>query len=328
MPNIAPKSGSWRGRLGSTEFPVEPGRYHLYVGWFCPFANRVLLARELKGLRELLPISVVRPFPKGEEGWRFPKDDNEYPGSTIDHLFGATYLHEVYFRSPPAYHEYKGKYSVPVLWDKKTNQIVNNESEDIMRQLNHAFDEYLPEGSFQREFGLRPEDLVAQIDEINEWLVPNFNTGVYKAGFAQTQEDYEKGCQVTFESLDKIEAILKSHGSPFLLGDRLSEVDIKVFATLARFDTAYVTHFKVNIGTVRHNYPITHRYLKNLYWNVKGFKEVTNFKHIKENYFKSHVDINPKSFVPLGPLPDIEEWTTEDEEWRTSWKGRVRLPGQ
>ena len=327
MPNTTPNSGSWRGEIGSAEFPAEPDRYHLYVGWFCPFAARALLARELKGLQDFLPISVVKPYPKGEEGWRFPKDDNEYPGSTVDHLFGSAYLHDVYFRSPPSYKGYQGKYSVPLLWDKKTSQAVNNESEDIMRHLNHAFDEYLPKDSPQREFDLRPDDLVAKIDEINQWLVPNFNSGVYKAGFAQTQEDYEKGCRGTFESLDKIEAILKSHDGPFMLGDRLTEVDIKAYATLIRFDTVYVTHFKVNIGTVRHNYPVTHRYLKNMYWKVKGFREVTDFKHIKENYFKSHMDVNPKSFVPLGPVPDIEEWTTEDEKWRESWRERVKLPG-
>ncbi|MCJ1226953.1 hypothetical protein MMC12_003608 [Toensbergia leucococca] len=314
MFNNPPAPSSWRNKLGSPEFPAEPDRYHLYVGLFCPFAHRVILTRQLKGLQEFLPMSIVKPYPKNDGGWRFPATDDEYPGSTVDHLFHSHFLNEIYFKSSP---NYQGRYSVPVLWDKKTNQIVNNESEDIMRMLNTAFNDFLSEESKKVHF--RPSDLRSQIDEIDAWLVPDLNLGVYKAGFAQAQEDYEKNARVVFKTLDRLESILKSHEGPYLLpGNNLTEIDLKLYATLVRFDAIYVQHFKLIIGTIRHNYPALNRYLKNLYWNVKGFKEVTNFKHIKENYSKSHKDINPKSITPLGPFPEMEPWTKEDEDWKRS----------
>ncbi|MCJ1360416.1 MAG: hypothetical protein MMC33_010421, partial [Icmadophila ericetorum] len=316
--NNPPTSGSWRGVLGSSEFPAENDRYHLYVGLFCPFAHRVLLTRELKGLQSFLPLTIVRPYPKP---WQIPKANDHsthYPGSTVDPIFGAGALSEVYFRSPPHYTEYTGKYSVPVLWDKKTNQIVNNESEDIMRMLNTAFNEFLPEGP-QRHLNFYPEIYREEIDDINSWLVPDLNGGVYRAGFAQTQEDYEKACKSVFATLDKLQSILASHDGFFILGGHFTELDLK--ATLIRFDTVYVTHFKCNIGTIRHDYPILNRYMKNIYWKVGGSKETTNFKHIKDNYFKSHGDINPKGFTPVGPIPDVEKWTEEDEKWRKGWVG-------
>ena len=308
-------AGPWRGVLGSNTFPAEPNRYHLYVGLFCPFAHRVLLAWQMKGLQDILLMSIVRPYPKGEEGWRFPKDDSEYPGSTVDHLFHSAFLREVYFKSPPSYGEYSGRYSVPVLWDKQTNQIVNNESEDIMRQLNSAFNDLLPEGP-TRSLNLYPEELKDDIDSINTWLPRDLNAGVYMAGFAPTQEGYEKGCRNLFATLDKLEALLKSHDAPYILNQHLTELDLKAYATLVRFDTIYVQHFKLNIGTIRHNFPCLHRYLKNLYWNVPGFKETTNFIHIKEGYSKCHGDINPKGITPIGPVPDVEFWTAEDEAWK------------
>ncbi|MCJ1378290.1 hypothetical protein MMC17_001387 [Xylographa soralifera] len=320
MANTNPNAGSWRHEIGSRDFPVDSDRYHLYVGLFCPFAHRVIITRQLKALQNFLPISIVKPYPKEDGGWRFAETDSEYEGSTADHLFHSAFLHNVYFRSPPVYSMYEGKYSVPVLWDKKTDQIVNNESVDIMRQLNTAFNSLLPKGSDERDLNFYPEHLHKQIDSINSWLLPDFCEGVYKAGFAPDQESYNKACKVVFASLDRLEELLKSHDGPFILKEQMTELDIKAYATLIRFDAIYVQHFKVNMGTIRHNYPFAHRYLKNLYWNVTGVKETTDFRHIKENYSKSHSDINPKAITPLGPVPDIEHWTEEDEAWRRSWK--------
>ena len=319
MVNTKPSAGSWRHVLGSKDFPAEPDRYHLYVSLFCPFAHRVFLTRKLKGLDEFLPMSIVRPYPKEGGGWRFPSSDSEYEGSTVDHLFHSEYLHDVYFKSPPFYDKYEGKYSVPVLWDKKTNQIVNNESEDIMRQLNTAFNHVLSESSSKRAFDFYPDGLQSDINSINSWLVPDLAEGVYKAGFAPDQELYDKACKTVFTTLDKLEQLLAGHNRPYILEDRMTELDIKAYTCLIRFDPVYVQHFKVNIGTIRHNYPSIHRYLKNLYWNVEGVKETTDFKHIKENYTKSHADINPKAITPLGPIPNIESWTEEDEAWRRTW---------
>ncbi|MCJ1315014.1 hypothetical protein MMC15_000328 [Xylographa vitiligo] len=156
MANTSPNADSWRHELGSRDFPVEFERYHLYVGLFCPFAHRVLLTRQLKGLQKFLPMSIVKPYPKEHGGWRFPETDTGYEGSTVDLLFHSAFLHDVYFRSPPAYSKYEGQYSVPVLWDKKTDQIVNNESEDIMRQLDAAFNDLLPKGSDERDLDIYP----------------------------------------------------------------------------------------------------------------------------------------------------------------------------
>ncbi|KAK3178381.1 hypothetical protein OEA41_000516 [Lepraria neglecta] len=313
MPNYPPSDGSWRHTLGSPSFPVEPDRYHLYVGLFCPFAHRVIVTRELKGLQEFLPMSIVKAYPKDDGGWRFPATDDEYPGSTVDHLFHSKFLHEVYFKSD---NEYKGKYSVPVLWDKKKNQIVNNESEDIIRMLNTAFDDYLPKDDPRRELNFYPPALKEKIDEINSWMMPGLNTGVYKAGFASTQEDYEKNARIVFETLDRLEKMLADHRHLYLLATpNPTEVDTKLYTTLVRFDVIYQQHFKLMTRSIRHGYPLLYRWLKNFYWNLEGVKETTNFKHIKENYSNSHLDINPKSITPLGPEPEVEPWTEQDDEW-------------
>ena len=313
-PSDASPSGSWRHTIPSTTFPASSNRYHLYVGLFCPFAHRVLVTRELKGLQHVLPLSIVKPYPKNDGGWRFPANDEEYPGSTVDHLFHSNFLSDLYFRSDA---NYKGKYSVPVLWDKETNQIVNNESEDIMRILNHAFDDFLPQDDPRRKLDFYPEDLRKQIDEINSWMMPDLNNGVYKAGFASTQEDYEKNCLIVFKTLDRLESVLSSHGHLYVLKTKQpTEIDIKLYTTLIRFDTIYQQHFKLMIRSIRHGYPHLHHWLKNFYWNLPGVTTTTNFKHIKENYSKSHVDINPKSITPLGPEPDVELWTEEDERWK------------
>jgi len=310
--NISPPDGSWHGVIQEgTAFEPKSGRYHLYVGLFCPFAHRAYLVRYLKGLTSLISVSIVKPYPKGDDkgwpGWCFPKDDQEYPGATTDKLFGSDYLHEVYFK---ANKEYKGRYSVPVLWDTEADTIVNNESHEIMHFLQTAFDPLLSEEYKSRNY--YPADLRPKIDEICEWMQQDLNTGVYKAGFATSQELYDKNLPAVFDSLNKLEKIISESGGPYILIDRLTEVDLRLYPTLIRFDTVYVQHFKCNLGTIRHDYPFLNNWMKNLYWNVPGFKETTNFKHIKEAYTKSHPDINPHAITPMGPVPDIEKGVEED----------------
>ena len=304
--HLAGSAESWHGKI-TTDGPFQPemNRYHLYIGLFCPFAHRANLVRHLYGLEDIIPISVVKPYPKGDEngwpGWHFPSSNLEYPNATVDHLFGSKYLHEVYFKADP---QYKGRYSVPLLWDKKTNTIVNNESAELLRWLPHAFHS-IPSG--KKELELYPEDLRAKIDEVTEWMQRDLNSGVYKAGFATTQEDYDKNVITVFAALNKLEKIIASNGGPFILGERMTELDIRAYASVVRFDTVYVQHFKCNLGTIRHDYPQINEWLKRLYWGVKGFRESTDFKHIKENYTKSHKDINPRGITPRGPWPDVED---------------------
>ena len=187
-----------------------------------------------------------------------------------------------------------------------------------MRQLNTAFNHLLPKGP-QRDLNFYPSDLKAEIDDINSWLVPDLGLGVYRAGFAPDQEAYSKACTTVFATLDKLQAILIDHDRPYILKNNISELDLKAYATLIRFNTIYAQHFKLNVGMIRHNYPYLHRYLKNMYFNVEGVKDTTNFKHIKENYVKSLPDINPKGIVPDGPIPNLEAWSELCEKWRATW---------
>ncbi|PTB72621.1 hypothetical protein M440DRAFT_1341622 [Trichoderma longibrachiatum ATCC 18648] len=300
---------SWHGVIQSgTGFPPEAGRYHLYVGLFCPFAHRVLLVRSLRGLDSVIDVSVVMPYPKGDDrgwpGWRFPASDDQYPGATVDKLFASDYLHKVYFKADP---EYKGRYSVPVLWDKKEGTIVNNESAELLRWLPTAFDDVLPREGAAAQLDLYPIHLRSEIDAVTEWMQRDLNSGVYNAGFAETQEAYDKGVVIVFAALNHLEQLIHRNGGPYILGKQLTELDIRAYTTIIRFDVVYVQHFKCNLGTIRANYPVIHEWLKNLHWNVKGFKETTDFKHIKENYTKSHAKINPLAITPMGPFPDVEE---------------------
>ncbi|KAL2000536.1 hypothetical protein VTN02DRAFT_2957 [Thermoascus thermophilus] len=314
----------WHGVIKPDgQFPPEKGRYHLYIGLFCPFAQRVNIVRHLKGLTDIIDISVVRPYPKGDAkgwpGWRFPKTDDEYPNATVDKLFGSEYMHEVYFRADK---EYKGRYSVPLLWDKKTNTAVNNESAELLRWLPSAFNSILPPDV--ASIDLYPAPLRPQIDGISEWMQRDINMGVYKAGFASSQLEYDKNVIPVFGALNKLEEIVAGNGGPFILGKAMTELDIRLYATLIRFDTVYVQHFKCNLGTIRHDYPVLNNWLKHMYWNVPACRETTDFKHIKENYTKSHYDINPKAITPMGPFPDVEEGVETDlSKLRV---GGVKLP--
>lgn len=277
---------SWRGVVkNDSQFSPETERYHLYIGLFCPFAHRVNLVRHLKGLQSILPLSIVKPYPKGDDngwpGWQFPSEpDDLYPGATKDHLFRSKYMHEVYFKADA---EYKGRYSVPVLWDTKTGTIVNNESAEMLRWLPNAFDAILPNDGPGAELDLYPEYLRTIIDDISVWMQRDLNSGVYKAGFATTQEAYDENVPNVFAALNKLEKLIHHHAGPYVLGKELTEIDIRAYATIVRFDAVYVQHFKCNLGTIRANYPVIHEWLKNLYWNVKGFRETTDFRHIKEN---------------------------------------------
>ena len=237
-----PNKGQWTGELGSNEFPLEKDRYHLYAAWFCPFAHRVLLTREMKQLQAFLTLDIVRPYPKGEEGWRFPETPDEYPGSTPDRLYHSHFLNEIYRKDRP---DYNGPFSVPVLWDKTAQRIVNNESEEIMRQLNTVFNPYLSHDHKLQLLNFYPESIRPRIDAINAWLVPELNQGVYKTGFAGDQETYDTNVEMVFSALRKASDTLSAHpNQPFLLGKHLTEVDLKLYATLIRFDTVYVQHFK------------------------------------------------------------------------------------
>jgi putative glutathione S-transferase len=283
----------------------EAGRYHLYVSYACPWAHRTLITRTLKGLTGIIGVTVVH-WHMDNNGWRFATEEEgktEAIGAGPEPFYGFKRLKELYFKANP---DYAGRFTVPVLWDKKLETIVNNESSEIIRILNTEFNSIIDEE--YTKVDIYPEDLRAKIDELNDWIYPTINNGVYKAGFATKQEPYEREVKAVFESLDKIEKILEERhasGEEFLLGNDITEADIRLYPTLVRFDPVYHQHFKCNIRMLRHDYPHIHRYLRTLYWKNDAFKDTTNFEHIKFHYTKSHPQINPYGITPLGPLPNI-----------------------
>lgn len=267
-----------------TRFVAEKDRYHLYVAYICPWASRTLMARKLKGLEEVISVSVVEPALL-DQGWRF----GDYPGSNYDDLNGAQWVHELYTKADPVY---TGRATVPVLWDKKTATIVSNESADIVRMLNDGF------GSLASDqFDLYPEALRSDIDALNETIYPKLNNGVYRAGFATTQEAYEEAYQDVFEMLDSLEQRM-SDGRHFLLGDTFTEADIRLFVTLIRFDVAYHGIFKCNFKRLR-DYDYLDAYVKRVL-DLPGIRETVNIDHIKRGYYAVKA-LNPERIVPLGP---------------------------
>lgn len=290
-----------------SRFAPEANRYHLYVSYACPWAHRVLLTRQIKGLAPLISVSVVH-WHMDDKGWRFSTDEeiaSSEPSGTVDHLYGFLRLRELYFKAEPGY---EGRFTVPVLWDKKEETIVNNESSEIIRMLNTEFNELIDPQ--YKDVDIYPAALRDQIDELNGWIYDNINNGVYKAGFATKQEVYDKEVHNVFEHLDKLEALLKENlakdpKDKFLTGSTLTEADLRLYPTIVRFDPAYHQHFKCNIRMLRHDYPYIHDWLRLLYWKIPGFKETTNFDHIKYHYTKSHVNINPHGITPAGPVPNI-----------------------
>lgn len=276
------------GPSGEGGFKAEADRYHLYVSLACPWANRTLILRTLKGLQDMISVSVVNPY-MGEHGWTF----DPAPGVVADPIGAAQYLYQVYLRAQP---DYSGRVTVPVLWDKHRNTIVSNESSEIIRMLNSAFD----------DIGARPGDyapahLLPEIDAINAQVYDAINNGVYKVGFATTQAVYESELVKLFETLDELEARLATR--PFLLGESPTEADWRLFVTLIRFDPVYYGHFKCNLQRLV-DYPNLWRYTRQLYqW--PGVTDTVNFDHIKQHYYRSHPSINPNGIVPTGPRLDL-----------------------
>jgi putative glutathione S-transferase len=292
--NWVTKDGS-PGPSGEGGFKAEPGRYHLYVAYACPWAHRTLIARELKGLTDAIDVSIVHPF-MARMGWSFEHDGD----AQGDPLFDSNYVHELYQRAKS---DYTGRASVPVLWDKERGTIVSNESSEIIRMFNSAFDEW-----GDASIDLYPEPLRAEIDAVNEGVYHNVNNGVYKSGFATSQEAYEEAVYALFEELDGLEARLGKHR--YLVGDRLTEADWRLFPTLVRFDPVYVGHFKCNIRRI-YDYPNLWNYTKELY-QVPGIAPTVNIDHIKRHYYGSHETVNPTRIVPVGP--EIDYSTPHDRE--------------
>lgn len=275
------------GPTGSDGFKAEVGRYHLYVSLACPWAHRTLIFRKLKGLEDAISVSVVSPDMLSE-GWEFDKNNH----STGDHLFDVDFMHQIYTKHNPTY---SGRVTVPVLWDKHTNQIVSNESAEIIRMMNDAFD-HLTDN--HQDF--YPPHLADAIDEINEEVYHNINNGVYKCGFATEQDAYEEAFNNLFTALDKVESRLSIQR--YLTGSTLTEADWRLFTTLIRFDAVYVGHFKCNHRTIE-SYPHLSGYLRELYqW--PGVADTVDFYHIKRHYYFSHTMINPTQIVPKGPDND------------------------
>ena len=283
------------GPSGVGGFKAEPGRYHLYVSLACPWAHRTLIFRKLKRLEQMIGVSIVH-WLMLENGWTFA----DGPGVVPDPLFGVRFLHEIYTRADP---DYTGRVTVPALWDKQTNTIVNNESAEIIRMFNSAFD-----GCGAAPGDFYPEDLRPQIEAWNTRIYDAINNGVYKAGFATSQEAYEAAFLKLFETLDGLEQHFGEHR--YLTGGRLTEADWRLFTTLLRFDPVYVGHFKCNLRRIA-DYPNLSRYLSDLY-QVPGVAETVDMRHIKGHYYQSHRTINPTSIVPLGPLTDFANAAARD----------------
>lgn len=269
------------GPTGSAGFKAETGRYHLYVALICPWASRTLIARKLKGLEDVVSLTVVEPE-IGDQGWRF---------ATPDPVNGAHYMHQIYTQADPAY---TGRATVPVLWDKATGTIVSNESADIVRMFDSGFGE-LAAGPV-----LCPEDLRDQIDALNDRIYPRLNNGVYRAGFATTQLAYDEAFRDVFAQLDELEARLAT-GGPFLFGDRFTETDIRLFVTLVRFDAAYHGLFKCNLRRLA-DYPALSAYVARVI-ALPGVRETVSIDHIKRGYYSIKA-LNPTGIVPLGPHLD------------------------
>lgn len=286
----------WITADGSSGFPAEAGRYHLYVSLACPWAHRTLLFRKLKGLEDAVGVSVVDPY-MGEQGWRFTQG----PGCVPDAVNGAEYLYQVYTLAVP---DYTGRVTTPTLWDKEKRTIVSNESADIIRMFNSAFDAIARYP--QRDF--YPPDLHDAIDQVNEGIYHDVNNGVYKAGFATAQAAYEEAFGALFARLDDLDGRLAR--SRYLVGDRLTEADWRLFTTLVRFDAVYHGHFKCNLRRIA-DYPNLSGYLRELY-QVPGVAETVNFDHIKQHYYRSHHTINPTGIVPLGPALDLDRAPDRD----------------
>ncbi len=274
---------------GSSGFKAEPGRYHLYISWACPWAQRTAILRKLKGLEDAIGLSVVAAE-IDQNSWEF----SDEPGAIPDTVNHTNYLWQLYLKAEP---KYSGRVTVPVLWDKQTGTIVNNESREIIRMLDTEFDSIA-----QKDVNFYPKDLRSKIDETIDAIYQPINNGVYRAGFATTQSAYEEAVTELFDALDYWEGVLAKQR--YLCGDRITEADWCLFTTLLRFDSVYYVHFKCNLRRIV-DYPNLWNYLKDLY-QQPGVRETCNLDHIKRHYYKSHPNVNPTRIVPKGPIIDFE----------------------
>jgi putative glutathione S-transferase len=269
------------GPNGEQGFKAEKGRYHLYVSLACPWAHRTLIFRVLKGLQEYIDVTAVGPIML-ENGWELNEP-----------LYGFDYAYQLYLKADPSY---EGRVTVPILWDKQTQTIVSNESSEIIRMFNTAFNHLT--GDLTDYY---PENLRSKIDSVNTRVYDTINNGVYLCGFATTQQAYEKAFRALFESLDWVEDILSKQ--PYLAGEQLTEADWRLFTTLIRFDAVYFGHFKTNRQQIA-DYPATSNYVREIY-QIEGIANTVNFEHIKTHYYRSHLTINPTGIVPVGPAQDF-----------------------
>ena len=271
---------SWIENSASSKFPATSGRYHLYVSFACPWAHRVIIVRRLKKLENVIGMTVVDPI-RDERGWVFTDQK--------DPISGFEYLSQAYISTDPSY---EARVTVPVLWDSKTGQIVSNCDDDIMRMLNSQFNDFT-----DSNLDLYPVELRPEIDEVNDLIYDNVNNGVYRSGFATTQKAYEVAVHSVFATLDLLEIRLSEHR--YLIGNRLTEADWRLFPTLIRFDAVYHGHFKCNLKRII-DYPNLYGYMCDLYCHG-DIAETVNFDHIKRHYYMTHPEINPTRIVPIGP---------------------------
>lgn len=282
----------WIRQDKSTNFVPEQNRYHLYVSYACPWAHRTLITRALLGLQDVLSVDVVHPF-LDDRGWHF--EDSDAYGPSRDSLHHEPLLKQLYDRAAPG-NNYPGRITVPVLWDRHNDTIVNNESSEIIRMLAKEFAEL----GTQR-IDLYPDDLARRIDELNEWIYASVNNGVYRCGFATTQSAYEAAFVELFDALDRLEAILDKQR--YLTGERFTEADVRLFPTLVRFDPVYHNHFRCNLRKIS-EYPNLANYVLDVA-QMPGIAETIHMNHIKDHYYKSHTSINPTQIVPVGPKTDL-----------------------
>ncbi|HXQ84280.1 MAG TPA: glutathione S-transferase family protein [Xanthobacteraceae bacterium] len=285
--NFVTADGS-AGPTGKGGFPAEAGRYHLYVSLACPWAHRTLIYRTLKQLDSVISVSIAEPL-YGKSGWEF----GTARGGTLDGANGKASLAEIYLLADP---RYTGRVSVPVLWDKKQRTIVNNESSEIIRMLNSAFEAFT-----NAHTDYYPAELRGEIDRINDVVYPTVNNGVYRAGFATSQEAYEEAARGIFDTFDQLEDRLSRQR--YIAGRQITEADWRLFPTLVRFDAVYYSHFKCNLRRVA-DYPNLWNYLRDLY-QVPGIAETVSIDHIKRHYYGSQRQVNPTGIVPIGPLIDF-----------------------
>jgi len=298
--NWITKDGS-SGPTGKKGFNAETGRYHLYVSLACPWAHRTLIFRSLKSLEDIITVSIVHPYML-EKGWVF----DDWNGETGDTLYGLNCLHQLYTKAST---DYSGRVTVPVLWDKEKETIVSNESSEIIRMLNSAFDKVSP-----TKTDYYPEELRNEIDSINLRIYEALNNGVYRCGFATTQKAYKIAFNEVFDCLDELESRLRNRR--FLLGNRITEADWRLFPTLIRFDAVYYAHFKTNLRKIS-DYPQVYGYTCDLF-QQPGIRNTINFQHIKHHYYFSHKLINPTRIVPEGPELNFDTSHRREEYFGTS----------